>query len=341
MIARETIFYINLRQAYLVSPLYANRISSRTVLFTSTPEEYLNPDVIRRLFGEDVVRHVWIPRQVNTLVDAVNKRDKLAMKLEKAEIAFIKKCLKSQRQSKQEDNVEEPRDDLLKHITSTDEHRPKHRTGFLGLFGKKVDTIKWCKEELSKALPEVEELQRDHRNGNGKPMNSVFVEFESLRDAQSAYQALTHHESLHMAPRYTGIAPGEIVWSNLRIHWFERIIRFLVTTSFWIGLIVFWSVPVAFISSISSVGFLSGLPGLQWLGFLYRLPSWLSGLVTGLLPSILLSLVMTILPPILRCKYFKKHPIPVPPHLNILSTAPSLTLPTSPFLPPQPAPDLC
>lgn len=40
MITRESIYYINLRQAYLLSPLYAARLSSRTVLFTSV---YVQP----------------------------------------------------------------------------------------------------------------------------------------------------------------------------------------------------------------------------------------------------------------------------------------------------------
>lgn len=35
MITRESIYYINIRQAYLLSPLYASRISSRIVLFCS------------------------------------------------------------------------------------------------------------------------------------------------------------------------------------------------------------------------------------------------------------------------------------------------------------------
>lgn len=35
MITRESIYYINIRQAYLLSPLYAERLSSRTVLYCS------------------------------------------------------------------------------------------------------------------------------------------------------------------------------------------------------------------------------------------------------------------------------------------------------------------
>jgi len=330
MIVRESIFFINLRQAYLVSPLYANRVSSRTVLFTSTPDEYLNKEAISRLFGEDIVRNIWIPTNVKDLSDAVDKRDSIAMKLEKAEIALIKKAnqarLKQNKHSKAEGEElkalrsnstsqnNRPSHDLEATVDSSKQEswsnwiekkdRPSHKLGLLGLIGEKVDTIDWCRKELSQKIPDVDKMQQEHRDGKNKKLNSVFVEFETLRDAQSAFQALTHHESLHMSPRYTGIAPGEIIWSNLRIKWFERILRFLITTGFWIGLVIFWSIPVALISSISSIGYLESLPGLQWLSFLQNLPPWASGLVTGLLPSILLSVLMSLLPPVLRCEYW-------------------------------------
>lgn len=41
MITRESIYYINLRQAYLLSPLYAARLSARTVLFCSVYVHFL------------------------------------------------------------------------------------------------------------------------------------------------------------------------------------------------------------------------------------------------------------------------------------------------------------
>lgn len=36
----------------------------------------------------------------------------------------------------------------LKDNQVPNEHRPTHKTGFLGLFGKRVDTIDWAKEEI-------------------------------------------------------------------------------------------------------------------------------------------------------------------------------------------------
>ncbi|PHH81683.1 hypothetical protein CDD83_3510 [Cordyceps sp. RAO-2017] len=49
MIMRECIFYINLRQAYLLAPHYSRRISSRTVLFTAVPSDYLDEARIRQM----------------------------------------------------------------------------------------------------------------------------------------------------------------------------------------------------------------------------------------------------------------------------------------------------
>jgi calcium permeable stress-gated cation channel len=54
LVTREMIYFINLRQAYLLSPLYASRISSRTVLFQAVPNDYANEAKIRRMFGPEL-----------------------------------------------------------------------------------------------------------------------------------------------------------------------------------------------------------------------------------------------------------------------------------------------
>ena len=168
------------------------------------------------------------------------------------------------------------------------------------LIGKKVDTIDWCRAELSKLIPQVDQLQTKHFEHDSKKLCSVFVEFTTLAEAQAAYQSLTHHQVLHMAPRYTGMVPQEIIWSNLRIKWWERVIRVFLTTGFVTVLVIFWSVPVAFVGAISNIQALTSIPALSWLSFLNKLPTVIYGVVTGLLPSILLSILMALLPIILR-----------------------------------------
>lgn len=91
MIYRECAFFISLRQAYLLAPHHAQRLSSRTVLFTSVPENFLNEELIRKLFGESVQR-VWIPQNTNVLRALVKEREQTAVRLERAEIELIKKA---------------------------------------------------------------------------------------------------------------------------------------------------------------------------------------------------------------------------------------------------------
>ncbi|KAH8648343.1 hypothetical protein BGZ60DRAFT_346652, partial [Tricladium varicosporioides] len=113
MVSRECIYFISLRQAYLLSPLYSNRLSSRVVLFTCVPQQILNERKLRRIFG-DSVKNIWIPRDTEDLDELVKEREQTANRLEKAEIALIKKAnVAYQKAAKQghpdiETNLESP-----------------------------------------------------------------------------------------------------------------------------------------------------------------------------------------------------------------------------------------
>jgi len=89
LVTRESIFYINLRQAFLLSPVYANRMSARTVLFTSVPKDYLHEGRLRKVFGS-AVRNIWIARDTEKVDELVEERDKVAYRLEAAEVKLIK-----------------------------------------------------------------------------------------------------------------------------------------------------------------------------------------------------------------------------------------------------------
>ncbi|KAL2062029.1 hypothetical protein VTL71DRAFT_6295 [Oculimacula yallundae] len=91
MVARESVYFINIRQAYLLSPHYANRLSSRTVLFTCVPNQVLDEKKLRRVFG-DSVKNVWIPRETDDLDELVKEREQTSDRLERAEIQLIKKA---------------------------------------------------------------------------------------------------------------------------------------------------------------------------------------------------------------------------------------------------------
>ncbi len=310
MVMRESIYYINLRQAYLLSPLYASRMSSRTVLFSSVPTAYLNEAKLRRMFGKQV-KNLWIANECKEIEELVEERDKVAFKLEAAETKLVKIANAARLKSIKKGGAHEEG-----HLASTGDgnvggesgsaaarwlkpkDRPTHR--LKPIIGKKVDTINWCRSELERIIPKVEALQAKYRAGEGKFINSVFIEFYTQSEAQAAYQSLSHHQALHMSPRFIGINPEEVIWKNLKINWASRIVRNIATTAFVVALIVFWSIPVAVVGVLSNVKALETTPGLTWLKFLDKIPSVILGVVEGLLPSVLLAVLMSLLPIILR-----------------------------------------
>lgn len=89
MVCRECIYYINLRQAYLLSPNYSQRLSSRTVLFTCIPKPYVDAAKLRKLFG-DSAKNIWIPKDISDLQGLMEDREEAAEKLEQAEIRLIR-----------------------------------------------------------------------------------------------------------------------------------------------------------------------------------------------------------------------------------------------------------
>ncbi len=249
------------------------------------------------------VRRIWFASETKELEEKVEERDNVAMKLEGAETKLIQAA--NGARIKSEKKGQGPVADERGHGSVAARYldpkkRPTHR--LKPLIGKKVDTIDWSRSELKRLIPEVDRMQADHKADRCKKLNSVFVEFETLSDAQAAYQSLTHHKVLQMAPRYTGMNPTEILWSNLKIKWYERGIRKTLTLAAVVALIIFWSIPVAFVGSISNIDKLVGKKGLiPQLNFIVTvLPKPVLGVVTGLLPVILLAVLMALLPIFLR-----------------------------------------
>jgi len=374
MISRECLYYINLRQAYLLSAAQAQRLSSRTVLFTCVPRALLDERKIRKLFG-DSVRNVWIPRNTKALASVVKEREQTALRLEKAEITLIKKAnaarikklgikkqvtvhgqprvasRKSSNSSssrgnapsdtvvekrvevpqvteaagrfshspsdpsdsplfEQEDKVEDPDyihpyglDPSLPDVRGSVaaqwipvEARPTHRP--LANYGRRVDTIRWTRLKLKELSAKIYKLRRDLKSGLGAPICSVFVEFDSQASAQAGYQILVHHQPLHMSPGYIGIRPNEVIWSTLRMQWWERIMRRFLFMGVITAAIIFWSIPSAFVGLVSNINFLShNVPFLKWI---VEMPKALLGVIEGLFPALALSLLMAAVPGMLR-----------------------------------------
>lgn len=308
MITREHLYYINLRQAYLFSPAYASRISSRTVLFTAVTPDLLQKEKVRTMFGREKVQNVWIASDTKELEEKVKERDSAAMKLEGAETKLIIMANKARNKAlKKQGGVESPESEIgesqfdgesgsvaARWVAAKD--RPTHRLKML--IGKKVDTIDWARSELERLTPEIEELQAKHRAGEAKLVSSIFVEFYHQADAQAAYQSVAHNLPLHMSPRYIGLDPTQVIWSNLRIKWWERLGRHTATIAFICAMIIFWAIPTAVVGAISNIDSLTDM--VPFLKFIDSVPGWIKGVITGLLPTVLMSVLMALVPIIMR-----------------------------------------
>ncbi|SCU89031.1 LAME_0E01992g1_1 [Lachancea meyersii CBS 8951] len=290
VIYRELVYYTSLRQVVMASPRYAKKLSSRTVLFQTVPRQFLSETEFSKLFQG--VKRVWIARAASQLGKKVADREKMALKLEEAESALLTKAVKAIAKIKKKDPSFVPSSNILDYVPA--KNRPQHRLKFL--VGKKVDTIDYISEELPKLNAEVEELQKNRLEN--APFNSVFVEFETQYAAQVAAQTIIHHEPLAMVPAHIGIAPKDVIWSNLRMFWFERALRKYAAVAFIVALVLLWTFPVAFVGMISQITYLT--EKLPWLRFIDRLPSVLRGVLTSLTPILGLAILMMLLPIFIR-----------------------------------------
>ena len=92
IVTRETIYYINLREAYFSSPRIASRISPRVVLFTALPRKYLDESVLKASLP--FAKRVWYVCNCERLEKLVKEQEKSAAALESAEVKLSKIAVK-------------------------------------------------------------------------------------------------------------------------------------------------------------------------------------------------------------------------------------------------------
>lgn len=86
-IYRELLFYVGTRQAVLTSQSEKFLISNRTILIDDVTEQYLKEGYLRSIFT--AAKSVFISRNAPELRDAIQRRAKLASKLEEIENAIL------------------------------------------------------------------------------------------------------------------------------------------------------------------------------------------------------------------------------------------------------------
>ena len=161
--------------------------------------------------------------------------------------------------------------------------------------GKKVDTIYYCRRELARLNVEIEKDQQDPKKY--PLMNSAFIQFNHQVAAHMACQSVSHHIPNRMTPRIVEIAPGDVIWDNLSIKWWERFLRIAIVTAIIATLVVAWAIPVSFTSAVSNLQTLSTYKGFTWIN---KIPKWIVTALSGVLPALMVNVLLAVLPYLLR-----------------------------------------
>ena len=167
--------------------------------------------------------------------------------------------------------------------------------GAAGLYTKGTALIKRARK---RQRAEHEKQREKEKKLKYPALNSAFIMFNKQISAHLAMQSLVHSKPFAMSKRYIEVAPGDVIWGNLGLDPKEMRTRSAISFAITAGLIIVWSIPVAFIGAISNISNLCDT--VSWLSWLCNIPGTALGFIEGVLPTVLLTVLMMLLPIFLR-----------------------------------------
>ncbi|GAA6002377.1 hypothetical protein JCM10207_001089 [Rhodosporidiobolus poonsookiae] len=308
LIRREYANFIVLRQDFLMSKEHARLAQSKTVLVTGVPKEFLNHDAMTRFCSTlpGGAKRIWFARDLKELPDLYDRRLKACKKLESAETKLLKLATKQIRKNAKKNtdapelDAEADKGEITRYVPQ--KKRPTHKLGPLGLWGKKVDTIDWAREEIAETTKELEKERELLGGVNGSEKypteSAAFIQFHTQMAAHMFAQCLNHHAPLRMSTRFLEVGQEDVIWGNLNINPYQANLRYALSWAATLGLIITWSFPVAFVGLVSNVSALC--ISAPWLAWLCDLPVPINGIIQGSLPPAALAVLFLLLPIVLR-----------------------------------------
>ncbi|KAD3068638.1 hypothetical protein E3N88_36518 [Mikania micrantha] len=173
--------------------------------------------------------------------------------------------------------------------------RPTTKTGFWGLWGKKIDAINYYTDEIEK-LSKKEVAERERVIGD--PEAVVPAAFVSFRSRWGAAVCAQTQQTRNPTRWLTAWAPEprDVYWNNLAIPFVELNVRKLVMAVALFGLIFCFMIPIAIVQTLANIESIEKV--LPFLKPLIEKGSAKS-FVQGFLPGIVLKVFLLVLPMIL------------------------------------------
>lgn len=129
-------------------------------------------------------------------------------------------------------------------------NRPTNKTGMLGLVGEQVDSIEYYTKLINESVTKLEAEQRTVLAEKQQTAAVVFFtdRVTAALAAQSLHCQMVDKWTVTEAPE-----PRQLIWENLKIKFFSRIVRqyliyFIVAIT-----ILFYMIPIAFVSAITTL----------------------------------------------------------------------------------------
>ncbi|WCJ20219.1 ERD (early-responsive to dehydration stress) family protein [Euphorbia peplus] len=173
--------------------------------------------------------------------------------------------------------------------------RPMMKTGFLGLWGEKVDGIEHYTSELEKISTEIAEERERVEKDPKSIMPAAFVSFRSRWGAAVCAQTQQSRNPTLWLTEWAP-EPRDVYWQNLAIPYVSLSVRRLIMSVAFFFLTFFFMIPIAFVQSLASI---EGIE--KRAAFLKPIieTKFIKSVIQGFLPGIALKLFLIFLPTIL------------------------------------------
>ncbi|BEJ14084.1 hypothetical protein CspHIS471_0312580 [Cutaneotrichosporon sp. HIS471] len=321
---REFRHFVDIRTRWLKSDSASRK--SRTVMITNVPKDVFSEAGIKELAASVAaqtssglprpsgisadthrapggVTDVWLARKVKAVETVWQDRDKECNRLEGGVGKLLKLAQKNQLKGKTPEakgtwNQESanPADQYV-----LPKKQPKWKQGFLGLFGKKMDldTSPLYIREKNDELVKLRANEDDYELGN-----VAFVRFATQDEALNFARLVkkSDRKRFMMVKTSFEVVPDDVIWSNVSINPYQRKARTFVSWALTVTLIIFWTIPMAFVGFVSNVDTLSAwtVNGTKPFSWILKIPAVPLGIIKAVLPSVALAVLFMLLPIVLR-----------------------------------------
>ncbi|KAK9065255.1 hypothetical protein SSX86_016638 [Deinandra increscens subsp. villosa] len=173
--------------------------------------------------------------------------------------------------------------------------RPLMKTGFLGLWGEKVDAIQHHISEIERLSNEIAEEKENVKNNPKAIMPAAFVSFKTRWAAAVCAQTQQVRNPTLWLTEWAP-EPRDVYWQNLPIPYVSLTVRRLVIAVAFFFLTFFFIIPITFVQSLANIeGIEKAVPFLKPIIEVKTIKSFIQGFLPGIALKIFLILLPTIL----------------------------------------------